>query len=351
MTAKGERTDPWGSFEPYAQLIRSLMPRAVSVTVFDANGEMRWTSETTTGPDLAHLIVDVLPRARESEGGTGELRSLPNGPPVYFCWLKDERQALVAIVGVVCRPSSTAEADPARSFALAYAFLRPALECMRRDLLARTLIEDLNRSVTSLDKDLELLLTDSVNAGAAASDNTDELKSIVQQAMDHLGCVIAALIVPDKGIVQMRTAPGQPSADNQLVARTHRQLLSMAQTRPEPIIINRFNANGSASVPYRILSGRCTCAASPYSPSSSTRSWSSMRTRRRCRIAFASRLLRRASSRYTGCRPNSSASAARTTGAASSAPRRWRARRARRDSDPLPCGGSSRSSVTRGSRM
>lgn len=254
MTAKGERTDPWGSFEPYAQLIRSLMPRAVSVTVFDANGEMRWTSETTTGPDLAHLIVDVLPRARESEGGTGELRSLPNGPPVYFCWLKDERQALVAIVGVVCRPSSTAEADPARSFALAYAFLRPALECMRRDLLARTLIEDLNRSVTSLDKDLELLLTDSVNAGATASDNTDELKSIVQQAMDHLGCVIAALIVPDKGIVQMRTAPGQPSADNQLVARTHRQLLSMAQTRPEPIIINRFNANGSASVPYRILS-------------------------------------------------------------------------------------------------
>src|SRR6478609_3500009 len=101
MTAHGERTDPWGSFEPYAQLIRSLMPRAISVTVFDANGDMRWTSETTTGPDLAHLIGEVLPNAKAPDGGVGVLRALPNSPPVYFCWLRDDRQSLVAIVAVV----------------------------------------------------------------------------------------------------------------------------------------------------------------------------------------------------------------------------------------------------------
>jgi diguanylate cyclase (GGDEF)-like protein len=256
MTEQGERTDPWGSFEPYAQLIRSLLPRAISVTVFDAAGEMRWTSETTTGPDLANLIVDVLPNARTQRESAGELRLVGGSLPVYFCWLRNERHVLVAIVAVACRPNSNNEADPVRSFALAYAFLRPALECLRRDLVARTLIDDLTRSVTSLDKDIELLLTDSAGPGANASDNADELKAIVQQAMDHLGCVIAALIVPDKGIVQMRTAPGQASTDNQLVARTHRQLLSMAQTRREPVIINRFNTNtnGSGTMPYRILS-------------------------------------------------------------------------------------------------
>src|SRR6185369_13540751 len=156
MTAQGEGTDPWGSFEPYAQLIRSLMPRAISVTVFDAHGELRWTSETTTGPDLARLVVDVLPHARAQRDSAGELRALENSPPVYFCWLRNDRHALVAIVAVVCRPSSNGETDPARSFALAYAFLRPALECLRRDLLARSRIDDLSRSVTSLDKDLEL---------------------------------------------------------------------------------------------------------------------------------------------------------------------------------------------------
>ena len=253
MSANGERTDPWGSFEPYAQLIRSLMPRAISVTVFDADGDMRWTSETTTGPDVAQLIAEVLPNARASSSGAGELRSLENSPPVYFCWLKDDRQQLVAIVAVVCRPSSAGESDPVRSFALAYAFLRPALECLRRDLLARTLIDDLTQTVTLLDKDLALLLTDTA-AGPVTSENTDELKAIVQQSMEHLGCVIAALIVPNKGIVLMRTAPGQPAADNQLVARTHRQLLSMAQMRHEPVIINRFNPNGAGVVPYRILS-------------------------------------------------------------------------------------------------
>ena len=60
----GDRADPWGSFEPYVQLIRALLPRASSVAIFDANGEMRWTSETTTGPDLAHLIEELLPNAR-----------------------------------------------------------------------------------------------------------------------------------------------------------------------------------------------------------------------------------------------------------------------------------------------
>jgi diguanylate cyclase (GGDEF)-like protein len=255
MIAPGERRDPWGSFEPYAQLIRSLMPRAVSVSVFDANGEMRWTSETTTGPDLGHLVAEVLPNARSQRDSVGELRALQNSPPVYFCWLRTDQRALVAIVAVVCRPSSSGESDPARSFALAYAFLRPALECMRRDLLARTLIDDLSRSVTSLDKDLALLLTDTAaTPGPNASDNADELKAIVQQSMEHLGCVIAALIVPEKGIVLMRTAPGQTATDNQLVARTHRQLLSMAQMRTEPVIINRFNPNGGGTVPYRILS-------------------------------------------------------------------------------------------------
>ncbi|MEJ1964338.1 MAG: EAL domain-containing protein [Gammaproteobacteria bacterium] len=126
---------------------------------------------------------------------------------------------------------------------------------MRRDLLARTLIDDLHRSVSSLDKDLELLLTDTAVPGIGpAAENADELKSIVQQAMDHLACVTAALIVPDKGIVLMRAAASQTSADNQLVARTHRQLLSMAQMRNEPVIINRLNANGNGAVPYRILS-------------------------------------------------------------------------------------------------
>ena len=52
----------------------------------------------------------------------------------------------------------------------------------------------------------------------------------------------------------MRAASGQTPSDNQLIARTHRQLLSMAQMRREPVIINRLSPNAGPAVPYRILS-------------------------------------------------------------------------------------------------
>jgi diguanylate cyclase (GGDEF)-like protein len=249
----GGRPDPWGSFEPYAQLVRSLLPRAAAVCVFDANGDLRWSSETTTGPDLGTLVAACLPSARNDVESAGQLRVLDGNHPVYMCWMRNDENVLVAILGVVCRANG-GEATEARSFSLVHALLRPALECLRRDLVARSSIEHLTQAVSSLDKDLELLLTDSAGSRTAAGDGADELKHILQQATEHLKCVTSALIVPDKGIVLMRSSGSTP-ADNQLIARTHRHLLSMAQMRREPVIINKLAANTPfGAMPFRILS-------------------------------------------------------------------------------------------------
>ncbi len=251
----GERSDPWGSFEPYAQLFRSLLPRAASVAIYDTDAELRWSSETTTGPDLVNFIDDLLPTALADSRKAGEMRVVEGAGAAYFCCLRDDAGTLVALVAIVCRGDNAPESREPRSFALVHALLRPALECLRRDLAARAAIADLSRTVTSLDKDLELLLTDSAGSRTAGGDGADELKSILQQAMEHLKCATAALIVPEKGIVLMRAAAGTTPADNQLVARTHRQLLSMAQLRREPVIINKLQSGVAASaVPYRILS-------------------------------------------------------------------------------------------------
>jgi len=248
----GERPDPWGSFDPYAQLIKSLLPRATSVAVFDSGGELRWSCETTTGPDLINLVDDALYAARSEQESAGEARMLEGNVPVYLFWQRDDQNRLVAIVAILCRVTSNTEID-SHNFALVQALLRPALECLRRDLLARAAITDLNRTVSALDKDLEMLLTDPASR-ATPGDGADELKGLLQQANEHLHCVMAALIVPDKGIVMMR-AEGPNPPDNQLVARTHRQLLSMAQLRREPVIINKLATGGvQGAVPYRILS-------------------------------------------------------------------------------------------------
>src|SRR4029077_21230440 len=43
-------------FEPYCRLVRSLLPRASSLAIFSAAGELYWSSDTMTGPDLMNAV-------------------------------------------------------------------------------------------------------------------------------------------------------------------------------------------------------------------------------------------------------------------------------------------------------
>lgn len=256
MTApinKNEVTpDPWGSFEPYVQLVRSLLPRAFSVSLFDAAGAMRWSSETTTGPDFYSLVEDAVTSSGTRPQGPGLVKMLDGGQLVYLFWMRDEAEELIGIVAVMCRQSGTAESE-VQEFSFKHALLRPVLECLRRDLLSRAAIDQLNRTVTSRDRDLELLLADG-SAERPTGDAADELKGILKQAIEHVNCTTAALIVPDKSIAMLRSATNRP-ADMQLVARAHKQLLSMAQARREPVIVNKLAPNSTMGIlPYKILS-------------------------------------------------------------------------------------------------
>jgi diguanylate cyclase (GGDEF)-like protein len=251
---KNEMTpDPWGSFEPYVQLVRSLLPRATSVSLFDAAGAMRWSSETTTGPDFHNLVENARTSAGPRPQGPGLLRMLDGSQPVYLFWIRDEAEELIGIVAVTCKQHNGTAESEATEFSFKHALLRPALECLRRDLLSRAAISQLSRTVNSRDRDLELLLADGA-ADRPTGDGADELKGILKQAIEHVCCSTAALIVPDKSIAMLRSATNR-AADMQLVARAHKQLLSMAHTRREPVIINKLAPNRTMGVlPYKILS-------------------------------------------------------------------------------------------------
>jgi diguanylate cyclase (GGDEF)-like protein len=254
---KSERAptaESWGNFEPYVQLIKSLLPRASGVALFDSQGTLRWSCETAVGPDLLNVVDDALGAGQDVADSAGQLRILEGNLPVYVCWLRDDAARRLAVLTVVCRPAGEHDVGT-RSFSFAYALLRPAIECLRRDLMARLAIEELNRTVKALDKDLELLLADGTADHPSTEDSADELKSILQQAIDHLRTTTAALMVPDKSIALVRCRNSERPSDMQIVARAHRQLLSMAQMRREPVIINKLAANNSLGLlPYRILS-------------------------------------------------------------------------------------------------
>jgi diguanylate cyclase (GGDEF)-like protein len=243
--------EPWSSFEPYVRLVRSLLPRATSVALYDSAAKLRWSSTTTTGPDLQNLVETAL-EAAGAEQGAGQMRLLDGTAPVYLCLLRDDLERLIGVVVVVCRQSGDRDSE-APGFPVAHALLRPALECLRRELLSRVALDQLQRTLCSRDKELELLLGDGA-ADRPPGDGADELKGILRQAIEHMGSSMATLIVPGKSIALLRSKT-QRSSDTQFVARARRQLLSLAQTRREPVIVNQLAPNSVMGIlPYKILS-------------------------------------------------------------------------------------------------
>ena len=45
------------SMEPYAQLVRSLLPRAAALCLFDHAGKLLWSSVSNTNPELFALVL------------------------------------------------------------------------------------------------------------------------------------------------------------------------------------------------------------------------------------------------------------------------------------------------------
>ncbi|MEJ0005069.1 MAG: hypothetical protein WDM77_01395 [Steroidobacteraceae bacterium] len=150
----------------------------------------------------------------------------------------------MAVVAVLTRPAPN-ESEP-RAFSFAQSLLRPALECLRRELLAMHALDDLRSAVDELDGDLELLLADAADANMAP-DAPMELKNLLQRMVSHLTCSVAALIVPEKGIALVRGA-SDSKADGQLIARAHRQLLQIASANSHPVIINDTQSGPLANV-------------------------------------------------------------------------------------------------------
>jgi len=254
MSTEKTSTSLSQSLEPYGQLIKMLMPRALSVDFFGADGEPHWSSSTMTSTNLPALVAD----ARHGAGGTedGLFGKLDDGTPVYLFRLCDESGALLTVVSVTTR----AEAHDARPWSFVHSLLRPALEILQRELAARTSIGQLSQSLEVRDKDLDLLvaITSDAQAGVedVVEDDTDELRWIVQRSIEHLGCLFGALVIPEKGIAICRAAPGTAASQStEVLTRTHRHLLTWAQQQGKTLVVNKVTGSSNpTALPYKILS-------------------------------------------------------------------------------------------------
>jgi diguanylate cyclase (GGDEF)-like protein len=242
------------SLDPYGQLIKMLMPRAQSIAIYDRVGLPVWLNDGQDSPALQELVGDALTRDLASdEHYEGFCEPTDRDHAAYVFLLRDAEGTLLGAVGLLSRESH-ARGD-ARPFALVQGLLRPALVCLQRELGSQYSIGDLQRSLSLRDRDLELLLG-AAQDEAIGGDSQDDFAQLVQGCVDHLGCAVGALLIPEKSIAVCRTGEGtSPRVGAEVLTRTHRHLLAWTQLHRQTMTANRPGAGGQLGpVPYKIIS-------------------------------------------------------------------------------------------------
>ncbi|HWG76158.1 MAG TPA: GGDEF domain-containing protein [Steroidobacteraceae bacterium] len=241
----------WTSLEPYVQVLRALLPRISHLSVFNASGELHWSSEMAVDPELMSLLPETLQAAENEPTSPGQQR-MAGHEQAYFFWLRRDdgvpSAAPFAVVAIGCRPGG-AEGDR-RSFSFVHALVKPAIECLRRELMAREEILTLHTSLLEQDSDLEMLL--SVSGSENKPEAVGDLKAIVASATEHLKAGLAAMIVPENGIALVQPSDREP-LETSLVVKAHRHLLSMAKARRQAVIVNNMPLPAGSGSVFRVL--------------------------------------------------------------------------------------------------
>lgn len=235
------------ALDPYGHLLRMLMPRASGIAFFDAEGKLMWIAEGYDGPDphpLAEAALQNPPPATTAELD-GFAREFA-GSPAYAFRLRDDGGNVIAVAVMLTRDGE----DRPYSFVLHIA--RPALECLQRELQARTSVGSMSRDLYARDQDLEVLLQVSAEE-PGSPEEADELGHLMQVTVEHLGCILGALVVPERNVAICKSKAGtKPRVD--ILSKTHRHLLNWAQLQRKQLLINKINTAADGMPPIKILS-------------------------------------------------------------------------------------------------
>lgn len=272
------------TLDPYGQLIKMLMPRALCIAIYEGMGMPLWLSDGCDSPDLLQLVEEALNSARSGDPDPDEREGFArtgDGDTSYVFILRAGADLLGA-VAISCRDSS----NGARPFSLMLGLLRPALQVLARELkhqgnvgemtqdvqhaaprpeqhaLEEDLQRDLQKERAARDSDLELLLN---AAGSGDAIDSDDFERLVQSCVTHLDCNLGALIVPDKKVgVAYSADEAMSDADFEMLEEVQRHLLAWAQVQRRTLTLNKAPLNSPLSdIACKILACPIQAGAKP----------------------------------------------------------------------------------------
>jgi diguanylate cyclase (GGDEF)-like protein len=240
-----------GSFDfaPYAQLLRTLLPRARGIYLYAPDADLLWSADGADLQDLRPIVLELLESAREAAGVTGTRTQLEEMPTYAFV-LRDELGAVIGVLAVVCRPlPNGSELSSLESVGRT---LGPVLSICRREL-GQQRVRDGGHFNVEDTQELQWLFD--VSHTDAASVGGDALQQLLEAFAARAACDVAILHVPSRRVDRLATRctlePGELDLLQSLVSRN---LMRVAQLQQKTLIINRIREGSvQGAVPFRIL--------------------------------------------------------------------------------------------------
>jgi diguanylate cyclase (GGDEF)-like protein len=218
-----------------------LLPSAGSIALYDSNDELLWCSDGYERPDLRELLAALRAGDTNTLAGRGSVQNTSSGVPAFVAGLRGaEGQPLGSLV------LELAQSQNARySGSMVASLLRPVLDCLQSRMNLEHTIQTGERNGSD---GLDLLLSVDEND----REDTTALDQLLRHCVEHLGCALGALLVPDKNLAF--SASADPALNGpQLLDRTQKHLLAWAQLNNRPMIVNRVS-NASDAAAFKILS-------------------------------------------------------------------------------------------------
>jgi diguanylate cyclase (GGDEF)-like protein len=231
---------------PFGKLIRMLLPRAGTVTIYDKAGEALWLSDGCEEPEVHELVVERLRDDPQQIPRSGEVIITDGGERICLfrlCGPADKRLLGVLAVDLGEQGSS--------SDSMIISFLQPVVECIEHRMAIEQNLASLSRQA-SHGNDLDLLLA----VDDSGDGDSNGLEQLVASCVEHLECAVGALVIPEKGVTICRHADAAKDGESAgLLTRTEKHLLAWAQLNDRPMVVNRvIQQAGNDAPPYKILS-------------------------------------------------------------------------------------------------
>jgi diguanylate cyclase (GGDEF)-like protein len=237
VSAESNSAGVVASYAAYGQLIKMLLPSTGSIALYDSASELIWCSDGYEQPDLRQLLERL--RASDTLASRGSIELTSAGVPAFVALLRGPQSRPLG--SLVIELNQNSKQTPS----VVLSMLRPVLDTLENRL---DLEHTRSASPGEDHEGLELLLS----VDEAGQLDSGALTQLLRHSMQHLGCVLGALIVPDKNLM-VSCAVDESIAGATILDRTQKHLLAWAQLNNRPMVVNRVAGAGGVA-PYKILS-------------------------------------------------------------------------------------------------